>query len=159
MEPPSPEDEVSGLTRGYARGRARDEAIRESLEPLDEGERPGAVTAAISVATVLGVVNLVLFAAGVDIKGKHPSVVGVLVFAALMAAVAIGMWRGRYPAVLAFQALLGITIVIAALSLLVASNLAAVGLCAAIVGLGGWLFWKLIRVMARLQMPERPTDH
>ena len=24
----------------------------------------------------------------------------------------------------------------------------------AIVGLGGWLFWKLVRVMARIQMPR-----
>jgi hypothetical protein len=37
----------------------------------------------------------------------------------------------------------------------VASNLAAVGLCLAILALGGWLFWKLIRVMSRLQAPQR----
>jgi hypothetical protein len=61
--------------------------------------------------------------------------------------------------VLGFEALLGITVAIAALSLLVASNLAAVALCVVIIGLGGWLFWKLVRVMARLQAPERrPRD-
>jgi hypothetical protein len=61
--------------------------------------------------------------------------------------------------VLGFEALLGITVAIAALSLLVASNLAAVALCLVIIGLGGWLFWKLVRVMARLQAPERrPRD-
>jgi hypothetical protein len=69
------------------------------------------------------------------------------------------MWHHRYWAVLGFEALLGITVAIAALSLLVASNLAAVALCVVTIGLGGWLFWKLVRVMARLQAPERrPRD-
>jgi hypothetical protein len=37
----------------------------------------------------------------------------------------------------------------------VASDIAAVALCLAILAFGGWLFWKLIRALARLQMPER----
>jgi hypothetical protein len=28
-------------------------------------------------------------------------------------------------------------------------------LCLVILGLGGWLFWKLVRVMGRLQAPSR----
>jgi hypothetical protein len=75
-----------------------------------------------------------------------------------MLVAAYGMWRARYWAVMGFQALLAITIVIAGLSLTVASNAAAVALCAAIVGFGGWLFWKLIRAMARLQMPDRRSQ-
>jgi hypothetical protein len=39
---------------------------------------------------------------------------------------------------------------------LVASNLAAVVLCVGILAVCGTLFWKLIRAMARLQMPQRP---
>jgi hypothetical protein len=38
---------------------------------------------------------------------------------------------------------------------MVASNVAALVLCAAILVGGGWLFWKLIRVMGRLQAPQR----
>ena len=53
-----------------------------------------------------------------------------LIFAALMAAAAVGMWQCRYWAVLGFEALLGIAIIFAALSLLVASNLAAVAAAA-----------------------------
>jgi hypothetical protein len=68
---------------------------------------------------------------------------------------AVGMWQRRYWAVLGFEALLAITITLAALALLVASNLAAVALCLAILGAGGWLFWKLIRVMGRIQTPRR----
>jgi hypothetical protein len=64
------------------------------------------------------------------------------------------MWAKRYWAVLGFQALLGITVVLSALALLVAGNLAAVAVGLAIAGLGGWLFWKLVRVLARIQMPQ-----
>ena len=44
----------------------------------------------------------------------------------------------------------------AALALVVVSKWWAAALCVVVLGLSGWLFWKLIRAMARLQMPERP---
>jgi hypothetical protein len=143
---------------GYARARERDAEIRASLEPLEPGDRPGAVTAAAVVAVALAVANVVFYAAGVDVRGKQPAIGGVLLFAALMLAAAVGMWRSRYWAVLGFQALLGVTVLIAALSLAVASNITAVVLCLAIMGLGGLLFFKLIRAMARIQMPRRETQ-
>jgi len=129
--------------------------VRAELEPLRRGERPPALIAAIVVATALGIANVVLYAAGVDVRGESPSAGGAIGFAAIMFLAAWGMWALRYWAVLGFQALLAVTIVIAALSLAVASNLTAVVLCLAIIGPGGWLFWKLVRVLARLQMPQR----
>jgi hypothetical protein len=79
--------------------------------------------------------------------------------AALLAAAAVGMWRCKYWAVLGFEALLGIAIVFAALSLMVASNLGAVLLCLAIIAAASPLFWFLIRAMARIQLPvRRPED-
>ena len=143
------------MERGYARAEERNRAIREQLEPLAPGERPGAVTVAAIIAALLGTANLVLLAAGVDVDGKRPSAAGTVVFTALMFAAAYGMWRAKYWAVLGFQALLAITIIVAFLSLAVASNALAVVLCLAVSGLGGWLFWKLVRALARLQMPER----
>jgi hypothetical protein len=68
------------------------------------------------------------------------------------------MWRTRYWAVLGFEALLGITIVIAALSLAVASNVQAVLLCVAIIVPAGVLFYRLVRAMARIQMPTSPSQ-
>ena len=143
------------MKRGYARGEERNERIRQGLEPLEAGERPGAVTIAAIVAALLAVGNVGMLLAGVEVNDRKPSAGGTILFAALMLVAAAGMWRARYWAVLGFQALLAITIVIAGLSLAVASNVAAVALCVAIVGLGGWLFWKLIRALARLQMPDR----
>ena len=140
---------------GYARSEERNAEVRATLRPLEPGERPAPLVIATVVAAALAVANLAALAAGLHVQGRRPSAFGVVLFAVLMLGAAGGMWQRRYWAVLGFEALLGITIVIAALSLLVASNLAAVALCLAILGLGGWLFWKLVRVMARIQAGGR----
>jgi hypothetical protein len=114
------------------------------------------VTVAAVLAALLGAGNVVLLAAGWEIEGGGgQSVAGVLIFAGLMAAAAIGMWKVRYWAVLGFEALLGIAVAFAALSLMVASNVTAVLLCIAIIATAGPLFWFLIRAMARIQLPAR----
>jgi hypothetical protein len=147
-----PEDRMA---RGYARGRERDATARAALEPLAPGERPRAVTIAAILAALLGGANLALLAAGWELEGGGQSVVGVLLFAGLMGAAAVGMWKCRYWAVLGFEALLGLAIVYAAIALMVASNLAAVVRCLAIIAIAGPLFWFLIRAMARIQLPAR----
>jgi len=139
----------------YARSRARDDAVRASLEPLAPGERPLAVTVAAVVAAVLALANLAFFLAGWEVAGEDPSPAGVLLFCAILAAAAVGMWLCRYWAVLGFQVLLGITLVYAGLSLLFPSNWRAFVLAVAVIALAGTLFWFLIRAMARIQMPER----
>ena len=95
------------------------------------------------------------FLAGWGVRGEQPQVAGVLVFTALMLSAAVGMWQLRYWAVLGFQAVLGISIAISALSLLVASNLRGAALSLLVVLGAGTLFWFLVRAMARIQMPER----
>ena len=144
-----------GMTRGYARSRERDEAVRAALQPLAPGERPRAVTVAAILAALLALSNVVLALAGWEVRGQDASLTGTLIFAGLLLAAAIGMWQCRYWAVLGFEALLGIAIAFAALSLLVASNLTAVLLCLAIIAIAGPLFWFLIRAMARIQLPSR----
>jgi hypothetical protein len=134
----------------------REAAVREALRPLAPGERPVPVTIAAVVAALVGLSNLVMLAAHVEVNGKRPSAFGTLLFCAIMLAAAVGLWRVRYWAVLGFQALLALVVLVFALFLLRASNLLAVVLCVAVIGLGGWLFFKLIRAMARIQMPERP---
>jgi hypothetical protein len=99
----------------------------------------------------------VLMATGYKIHGQGNPVVGGLLFAGLMLGAAAGMWRMRYWAVLGFEAVLGVAIVVFALFLVRASNLLAVVLCLAVIGFGGWLFWKLVRVMGRMQAPRRPA--
>jgi hypothetical protein len=138
------------LRRGYARGRERDEAIRASLEPLAPGERPGAVTVAAVAAAVLGLLLIVQVAVVDDADTR-----GLLVFAAVMFVAAAGMWKAQYWAVLGFEFFLGLTLVFAAVSLMFASNVRGAILAVVVLGLAGTLFWKLVRAMARLQMPKR----
>jgi len=150
-----PGDDPERLRRGYARSEERNAALRAGLTPLAPGERPLALTVAAGLAAALAVVNLGALLLGVEVDGRRPSVLAVALFGGLMLAAAWGLWHRRYWAVLGFEALLGVTLAFAGLSLMVASNVAALVLCAAILLGGGWLFWKLIRVMGRLQAPQR----
>lgn len=138
------------------RGEAADEAIRAQLQPLAPGERPPALRAAVLVAIGLGLANLILALANVEVEDGRSSRGGAIIFAFIMFAAAWGMWNVRYWAILGFQTLLAITIVIASLAILVSSNLWALLLCLTVVSSFGLLFWKLVRVLSRVQMPERP---
>jgi hypothetical protein len=162
VAPPSPPEEAAPepaggdrMKRGYARSEERNEEARRRLEPLKPGERPGAVTIAAIVAAVLGLANLGLLLGQVEVRGEEPDPFSVVTFALIMFGAAIGMWKAKYWAVLGFQALLLITMLIAFVSLAVAGNAAALILCAVVLIGSGWLFYKLIRAMARLQMPVR----
>ncbi len=136
------------------RGAARDAAVRAELTPLKPGEHPAPLVVAAALSVLFAVTNVVLYAADVELEGPRPSVLGVLAFAAIMLVAAWGIWTHRYWAVLGFQALLAISILFASLALLVASNIAAVALCAVTIVLGGWLFWKLVRVLGRMKVPR-----
>jgi len=143
------------MARGYARGRAKDDAARAALEPLEPGERPTAVTVGAIVAGVAAVANLAALALGYDAdKGRETA--STILGAGILGLVAVGMWRARYWAVLGMQTLLAITVILGSLALLTAVNLAAALLMVAIVGAAGTLFWFLIKAMARIQMPARP---
>ena len=139
-----------------SRSEAKNEAVRAQLEPLEPGERPGAVTVGAVVATLLAIGNVVLFIAGVEIRGEKPTVQGIAGPTVIMAVCGYGMWRAKYWAVLGMEALLGLVIVIFGLLLTTAENLQAVLVAVVVMVLAGTLFWKLIRSMARIQMPERP---
>jgi hypothetical protein len=139
------------------RSQRRDQAAREALAPLGPGERPRALIAAVLVCTLLGGANLISYAAGATIAGRHPGA-GVLTFSVVMALLAVGMWTRRYLAVLAFEALLAVTVAFFSLFLVEASNVEGLLLCVAVIVAGGWLFWKLVRVMGRLAAPRQSSS-
>jgi hypothetical protein len=143
------------MSRGYARARERDDAIRARLEPFAPGERPLQIKICAALAASIAVANLALFFAGWEVRGQDPKLGGTLALCVVLLAAAAGMWRMKYWAVLGFEVLLGVLVVSAALSLLLASNLQAALLSLAIVVIAGPLFWSLIRVMARIQLPDR----
>jgi hypothetical protein len=139
-----------------SRSEAKNAAVRAQLEPLEPGERPRAVTVGATVATVLALGNVVLYVAGVKVSGQKPTVSGITGPTLVMAVCAWGMWRAKYWAVLGMEALLGIIIVIFAVLLATASNLQSVAIAVAVILASGTLFWKLVKAMARIQMPPRP---
>ena len=138
------------------RSEARDQAIREGLQPLAPGERPKVVTVAVFVALAYAAANLIAYAAGVEVSGRKPAPSALVLPTVVLVVSAWGMWRARYWAVLGFEMLLALTLIGLGLSLLVASTIFAALFCLAVGLPTGFLFWKLIRAMARLQMPERP---
>jgi len=131
----------------------RNAEVRAQLEPLAEGERPGWVTVAAVAAVALGLLNIVLYLAGVRVEGS--TFAGTVGVGAVLLMAAYGMWRVRYWAVLGFEVLLGVSCVVATLSLFVASSIGGAVRAAIVLIVCGTLFWKLIRAMARIQMPER----
>ena len=127
----------------------------QPLTPLAEGERPPALIVAVAVCALLAAGVLAGSLSVHDLARHGGSLPGALVLAAVLALVAWGMYRRRYWAVLGFEALLAFQILVTSLALVVASTvIAAVG-CLLSVALGGWLFWKLLRVMSRIGAGER----
>jgi len=154
---PSPaSDEVDPLRRRYARARARDEAIRQGLEPLAPGERPGAVTIAAIVAFAFAVANVVatLTVGELSSDNGDPTVFAIVTTSILVLA-GVGMLARQYWAVLGFQVILGLQIVVFSLALLRVQKWWLGLLMTIAILLLGLLFWKLVRAMARLQMPDR----
>ncbi len=151
-------DDGQAADQPRSRGAAADEQARATLVPLAPDERPLPLLVAIGVCAVLAVAVLV---GGLNIHdlAKHGgSLPGAIFLTAVLVALALGMYRRRYVAVLAFEALLTFQIIVTSLALVVAETLLAAGVCLLAIGLGGWLFWKLVRVMGRIQAGERRSD-
>jgi hypothetical protein len=151
-------DNGAAMARGYARSRAKDDAVRAALEPLEPGERPTAVTVGAIVAAVATVANLVALAFGYD-ADKPRDTFTTLLGAVILVTIAVGMWRARYWAVLGMQTLLAITVILSSLALIAATNIWGAVLALMLIGGAGTLFWFLVKAMARIQMPERPGAH
>jgi hypothetical protein len=143
-----------GAPKPRPSGAERDAAARAALTPVGPGERPVALVISVAVAVLLAAANLIAYAVGTKIQGKHPGA-GVLSFSAVLGLAAFGMWRMRYWAVLGFQALLALIVLAFALLLTRASNALGVVVALAVVGGGVWLFWRMVQVMARIQLPSR----
>jgi hypothetical protein len=170
VEAPVKPDDVAAESNGTAasetfqekmsrRYEERNEEARAKLEPLEEGERPGAVTAGAIVSAVLAIIFTVsagLAIAGVDAGGRDIKPLPIITFGIVLWAMTIGMWRARYWAVLGFQTVLLLVMLASAFGLVVVSSvLQAVGTTLLLAG-SGTLFYFMIRAMARIQMPSSP---
>jgi hypothetical protein len=108
-----------------------------------------AVSALLAIGVIVGALSVH------DLSHRGGSLPGAIFLAALLALLARGMYAHRYWAVLSFEALLAFQVLVTSLALVVASTLLAAGVCLVSIALGGWLFWKLVRVMGRIQAQDR----
>ena len=119
------------------------------------------MTVGAIVAALLAIANLIAVAAGWDGAAggddRARALAGSILVAVLLFVVAWGMWNARYWAVLGMQTLLALTLIASALGLVTVSSPGDAVLLLAILAGAGTLFWFMVKAMARIQMPERPT--
>lgn len=146
------------IRAGYAKAEQRNQAVRESLDPLAEGERPGAVTAGAIFSAIVALifwVTTIVAATGAEINGSEPQPTGLAAFALIMSVMAWGMWNRRYWAVLGFQMLLVLLLLSAAAGLITATTVLQVVGTSLLILILGALFYFMVKAMARIQMPTR----
>jgi hypothetical protein len=135
-------------------GGEADRQARAALKPLGPDERPPALVVAVVVAAVCAVAVIVGALTIHDLSRHGGSLAGGVFLAGVLALLAVGMYRRRHWAVLGFEALLAFQVLVTSLALVVADTAKAALLCLLGIVLGGWLFWKLVRVMGRIQAGE-----
>jgi len=117
----------------------------------------------ISAALLLG--TLITYLAGVEVNTfdefgtetgeAKPNVLYTVASSLVLGAMAYGLWKARYWAVLGFQTILILVIVVTTLALVQATDaLRALALFAVLAG-ASVLFYRMVKAMARIQMPVR----
>ena len=148
------------MKEGYAKAEERNQAARQALTPLAEGERPRVVTIGAVVAGLIALSVVGGYLAGVKVNGESPKVAQVAAPALIMGVMSWGMWRARYWAVLGFQLILVFLIFSAVFGLAVqASTVPQFAATLGLLAVSGTFFFFMVKAMARIQMPERvPRD-
>jgi hypothetical protein len=148
------------MKQGYAKAEQRNQAAREALTPLAEGERPTVVTIGAIVSGLIALSIVGGYLAGVEVDGEKPRLAQVLAPTLILGVMSWGMWRARYWAVLGFQLILVFLIFSAVFGLAVqASSVAQFAATLGLLAVSGTFFFFMVKAMARIQMPERgPRD-
>jgi hypothetical protein len=150
---PTPQERMRA---GYAKAEVRNQAAREALAPLAEGERPAVVTFGAILAALIALSIVVSYGAGVKVNGSTPHFTAVAAPVVILGVMAWGMWRSRYWAALGFQIILVFLIFTAVYGLLVeATSVTEFAVTVGLLAVSGTLFWLMVKAMARIQMPER----
>jgi hypothetical protein len=144
------------MAAGYAKAEQRNQAAREALEPLAEGERPTVVTIGAVVSALIAISIVAGYAAGVEVRGEQPKLPQVIAPAVIMGVMSWGMWHARYWAVLGFQLALVIVLFSAFFGLVVgATSVGQILGTLALLAVAGTFFFFMVKAMARIQMPTR----
>lgn len=148
-----------------AKTEAKNQAVRDDLEPLEPDERPGVVTIAALISGLLALGSLIAYIAGAEIATvddfgtqtgeAKPNLFYTVISTGVLAMMAWGLWKARYWAVLGFQTILVLILVVTILALVqVTDVLRGLGLFA-VLAIASLLFYRMVKAMARIQMPNR----
>ncbi len=148
------------MQRGYAKAEERNREAREALRPLDQDERPAVVTVGACFAALIAIVfwvsGAVALLSDATVNGKQPNPAPLALFALIMSAMAWGMWKARYWAVLGFQMLLVLFLLAAVAGIVNANTWLQIAGTTLLIVAAGTLFFFMVKALARIQMPERP---
>jgi len=148
------------IERYSERTEAKNREARETLEPLPEGDRPPVVTASAIVSAIFCTLAILGYALWPVLRDdQRPELFGGLMFIAITGAMAYGLWRTRYWAVLGFMVFLVFFMLAAARGLaLEAATLGEIVGNLVLLGGAGVFFFFMVKALARIQMPERPGN-
>lgn len=148
------------MKAGYAKAEIKNQAARAALDPLSEGERPTVVTVGAVFSTVVALIlwGSTVYAAvtGAEAGGREVNIPQWAMFAVVFSAMAWGMWKAKYWAVLGFQMVLVILILAGVLGMVVAPTLLQILGTLILTTSLSVMFWFMVKAMARIQMPDRP---
>ena len=147
------------LAAGYARAEERNREAREALHPLYEGERPTVVTIGAAFSALIAIIfwvstGIAIFS-DATVQGRQPHPLQLALIAAVLTAMAWGMWKARYWAVLGFQMLLVIFLLAGVAGLVSATTVPQVIGTVLLVTICLAFFIFMVKAMARIQMPHR----
>jgi len=160
---PSPADLAAAAEPAVSRSELKNQAAREQLAPLEEGERPLVVTIGAVLSLLIALSIVVAWIAGVEVQvgntdiQERPSAFQVFPPAILFAVMGLGMLRARYWAVLGFQAIMAIIMIGAFITLIAATSIFQAVSTFFVLAIAGTLFWFTVKALARIQMPT-PGD-
>jgi hypothetical protein len=117
------------------------------------------VTVAAVLALAMAALNAIAALSGRSIAGDEgDATVFTIISTAILVGLGAGMLARQYWAVLGFEIVLGLQITVMSLALVFSASLGVAALLLVLVAALGTLFWKLIRAMARMQMPSGRPD-
>jgi hypothetical protein len=114
------------------------------------------VSAGVALALVIANLVLVILNVSFNAGPQRVSTGQEVLYLIVMSMCAYGLWRTRYWAVLGFMVLLLLTVLTATLALVRVTSLGGAAFALALIAGGGFLFYKLVRVLSRIQMPRPP---
>ncbi len=146
---------------GRTKSEEANAAARAQLKPFAPGERPAPAAIAAILLAGVALTNLLMLLIGYQPRyalQTDEAKIAQGVFGVAGLALAVAVWFLKPFALLILQALLILTTVLGFFGLLTSGTLAEALLTGGVTLVCAWLFYRLIRVLARAQTPTHPRQ-